>query len=415
MNNKKPNNKKPNNKKPNVKKPNNKQIIEKRIITKIINKATTLNYYDTDNLNSIVYNNGVSMWQGIRTMINDDTNYLISGTSNPSPAKGVATLYEGNISLTDIINIFTILPSGYEYSSGYGTDQDNTYTYLVGTGQPNGSTSNLGFLFKANTLSDLLNYVTTQSSDPIPKAIKPNFYYPNINLTCDYVYCHSISNGMMVGNGLIVTGNGSDTLTSVTAFIYNTDIYDINNILTSSVIVKYPNSVITSVYTILYNGNNSYTIAGGYGMDDNLSLTDLYKDGSPVPYFRGFIADFDSSTKVFSNWLTISTKNLFELTHIQGITHLPNGNYGASVDVFSSRLKKTHGYFVEINRSNNKIQNWIELKYSNGSYTTANSVANYNVVGKTVIPNDKSFTSQTSISFISGSNSSPLVTNGISN
>ena len=176
-----------------------------------MNKIINISYFNPSLINNNINFNsyqGVSMWQGIRKYQNT---YIISGTSNPSPATGISVLYIGNIQCTNTSNIYTIQIPNSIYSSGYGPDYNkNTDTYyLVGCYTPNTSNTNLGYLFKTNNLSTI-----TDSC----------FFYPDLNnLGYDYIYCHSIANNFMVGNAIALKNNASQTIQSIKAFIYNFD------------------------------------------------------------------------------------------------------------------------------------------------------------------------------------------------
>jgi hypothetical protein len=342
-------------------------------------------YFTTNIINNIIdYSNntftGVSIWQGIRKL-NGPNKYIISGTTFPNPALGVAVLYIGDIQCSNTNNVYTISVPNSLYTSGYGPNYISNFYYLVGSYTPISNYYNLGFLFKTSNLN-------TSSSYP-----SNYFYYPDVNSNYQYVYCHSICKNLMVGNCInLEEGNALQKIKSMKAFIYNTNVSS-SNILTSKKFINFPKARFTNVYGIIHDINDIYIIAGGYG-NKSYNLPQIYNDGLPKPFFKGYIASFNNKTQKIFNITSISTNNKNEVVHVQGITKLSQNEYGLSVDVISLRnINLTKGYFVKVKKIGNKkgftILNWFPLKSTNDSFMTANSVAGYNVVGKNIIKNDK--------------------------
>lgn len=300
---------------------------------------------------------GISAWQGIRYI--GSTTYVLCGTTNPNPNTGNGLVYIGDINCQNGKMYMLNVPESLG-TSVYGPNYDlssGIYTFVGSYLDYNQNVN--GFVYQGN-LTDLLN--------------SNNFTYPSINKFYDTTFFHSFSNNLFVGN----SGNNG-LLTETVSYIY-----DINNISTVKKVIKYPESATTTSYGIWYNGNNSYTIVGGYSKS-NIDIEKIYIEGQPIPFGEAFIVDYDAEKNIFSNWTSINFGDNL-LTHFQGIFRNENGSYSINADVIDLKVSKLQiGYFLTIDRDQDNnfiynIDNAVQIQYGEGS-SSSNSVANNKVVG----------------------------------
>jgi len=349
-------------------------------------KENTINYF---NGNSLLINTqqgqeygGISAWQGIRSLGSDV--YLICGTTNPSPNTGYGLIYIGNINCQNGTTYYLNVSNSIG-TSVYGPNYDiDTGIYTFVGSYTNTEQNIYGFVYQGN-----LDELTNES----------NFFYPAINQYFDTNFFHSFSNNLFVGN----SGN-KDKDDDTVSYIYN-----MNDLVLVKTVINYPNSGTTTSYGIWYNGNDIYTIVGGYS-DKNISIDKIYNvDGTINPIGNAFIVDYNSKTNTFSNWTSISYGNNL-LTHFQGISkNLDNidrnemkvsryftkeNTYSINADVID--LKKSPlptGYFLTIDRNDKNefvynLSNSVKILYNNDGFSSSNSVADNKVVGL-YISNDK--------------------------
>ena len=326
-------------------------------------KTNIVNYY---NGNSLLIDTpqgneygGISAWQGIRSLGSDI--YLICGTTNPTPNSGYGLIYIGPINC-QYNNVYYLNVPNSLGTSVYGPDYniDNGIYTFVGSYKTQEENIN-GFVYQGH-----LNELSNDS----------NFIYPTINNYFNTNFFHSFSNNLFVGN----SGN-FDKNNDTVSYIY--DMKDLTKIKT---LIKYPNSETTTTYGIWYNGNDIYTIVGGYS-SKNISIDKIYrKDGIIIPIGNAFIADYNYKTNTFFNWTTINYCDSL-LSHFQGISRNSYGVYSISADVIDlqqSFLPK--GYFLNIIRNEKNefvynLSNSVEILYKNNGFSSSNSVADNKVVG----------------------------------
>ncbi len=154
--------------------------------------------------------------------------------------------------------------------------------------------------------------------------------------------------------------------------------------------VVYPGSTTTTAYGVWYNGNTSYTIAGGY----------IAPDSTGANRSHGYLVDYNSVTGEFSNWTSFDYPNgaadqVFA-THFEGISGVEKGVYTLSADSAQIGVgSPVRGSLVRIVRNPDGTfgqPSWVDLNDPNGvGAFSANSVSGNQVVG---IANDGSgFTS----------------------
>jgi hypothetical protein len=159
--------------------------------------------------------------------------------------------------------------------------------------------------------------------------------------------------------------------------------------------ITYPGSTSNTAYGIWYNGNNSYTICGGYS-DDAIEITNVYtKNGQPKPIDRAYLVDYNIETNTFTNWTSITypyANNL--LTHFQGISSNAPNKYQIAADTINISRSYNIGSYVIVSRTNQGsfvVDKWDDIKFPLPlTITTANSVANNVIVGANF---DSDFTS----------------------
>lgn len=177
-------------------------------------------------------------------------------------------------------------------------------------------------------------------------------------------------------NGNLVVGNYDTELIQAKAFIYDIlkkKYYDI---------IK-PNAKSITAYGIWYNGDNTYTICGGYSDLDTESGID-----------SGYLVDWNNVTLEFSNWKSYSYNNQPKnaiVTHFDGITDDGCGGYNLTGDWIgieenSSKL----GFFANVKRNKYgkfKRATWSEVSFpGKTTLTSGNSVFQNVVIGVYTVP-----------------------------
>jgi len=350
---------------------------------------TAINYF---NANSLLVNTpqgneygGISAWQGIRSLGSDI--YLICGTTNPSPNTGYGLIYIGNINCQNGEIYYLNIPNS-SGTSVYGPNYDidnGIYTFV---GSYTDIEQNIyGFVYQGN-LNDLTN--------------ESNFFYPSINQYYNTTFFHSFSNNLFVGN----SGNKDKNDDTVSY------IYDMNDLVLVKTVIKYPNSGTTTSYGIWYNGNDIYTIVGGYS-PLNISINKIYRDdGIIIPIGNAFIVDYNSKTNTFFNWTSISYGDNL-LTHFEGISRNSNGTYSINVDTIDLKTSLLPtGYFLTIDRNDKNefvynLSNSVKILYNEDGISSSNSVVDNKVVGLYISNDNTRISYQAEIinnTFISKSN-----------
>ena len=323
---------------------------------------TVINYFNGKSLlintpQGQIYG-GISAWQGIRSLGSDI--YLMCGTTDPTANTGSGLIYVGEINCQNDEVYYLYVPNSLG-TSLYGPNYDNDtgiYTFVGSFLDYNQNTN--GFIYQGT-----LDSLTNQS----------NFKYPAINQYFGINYLHSYSNGLFVGN----SGN-SNKANETVSYIY--DINDLNNIKT---LIKYPDALTTTTYGIWYNGNNNYTIVGGYSINA-ISIDKIYTNKGINPIGSAFIVDYNSVSNLFFNWTSISFGDNL-LTHFQGISRSQNGTYSISADVLDLQVSPLPiGYFLRIDRNLNNsflynLSNAVKIVYDATGFASSNSVADNKIVG----------------------------------
>ncbi len=319
-------------------------------------------YYNSNYLN--VESGGVSAWQGSRSI--DEEQFLLCGTTNPTPQTGNGIIYSGNISFTNGQIYYQNVPNSL-YTSIYGPNYDSD----------TGIYNFVGSYVDQTTYTR--GYIYTGRLDQAELENQKNYSYPSINNQYNIVFVHSISNGYCVGNA------GNSNSTDTFSFLYK--ISDIKN----PIEIKYPNSATTTSYGIWYNDyNGKYTIVGGYSPNKSVPINDIYLNNLIAPIGSPFVVDYDPVQNIFENWTTLSLPlNINALAHIEGISGFYgiDGVYSLSIDTINNSAN--FGYYAVIIRDNTfgfVVSKFTEIKYSTNGISTINSVANNNIVGLFIGP-----------------------------
>lgn len=338
---------------------------------------TQINYFNTNSLliDTPIGKNygGVNTWQGILYL--GSNVYLICGTTDPNPNTGYGLIYVGNANCIDGLYYYLNVPNSLG-TSIYGPNYNqNTGTYtFVGS-----------FLDYDQNINGFV-YNGTLDSDSLKNPL--NIVYPSVNNLYNVNFLHSNSNGLIVGN----SGNMND-FEGLISYIYNQN--DMSNYIKE---IKFPGSMTTTTYGIWYNGNNKYTLVGGYS-NDKINIKQIYiqeKQGIKKPIGSAFIVDYDSLTNTLSNWTSImfNDNGRSLVTHFEGIYGNLDGTYSINADVLNSPNDiLPQGYFLKVskNKKNEYVynfDNWIKLKYNEVGTTSSNSVANNKIIGLYIGPNE---------------------------
>jgi hypothetical protein len=306
-----------------------------------------------------VINGGALFWQGIRYL--DQDVFLISGTTKPSPSTGQGIIYIGNISCTNG-QIYNLNVPDSQGTSVYGPNYDKTNGIFNFVGSYTSSNGIKGFIFTGRY---------ENFTNPL------NYSYPSVNNIYEKVFIHSIMNNYLVGNA----GNISISAPAGISFIYN--INNVNNLIP----ISYPGAITTTTYGIWYNGDNMYTIVGGFTIVPK-TINEIYPNCLPIPIGKNFIADYNASTNTFSNWISLKFTRDARVTHIEGISGFPDNPYlySLAVDILSLETGVKTAYWALIHHHGpyNKILKLVNVNYRASAINSSNSVATNNIVGVSV-------------------------------
>lgn len=352
-----------------------------------INSTSTGNVIgDIDPVSGVNYSTSTAadVWQGIR---GGDTAgiYQIVGTSGTNGILFIGNI-QTNVGTTNIINVPSNGTSNLPNQAGvttastsiYGPDNlGNGKVRLVGnytnSDKSTAAVYSNGFMYEGTTTGN--GTFTTIN-------------YPGAT----YNYVHSNMGGLAVGNHDTATSSGAP-IGAGAAYVY-----DIQN--KSFTDVVFPGSVGNTSYGIWHNGGTSYTIVGGYTLTpiNNLGPTNL---GTPLG--AGFMADYDSSTKQFTNWKSFNYNNQVGVvdfvTHFEGISSVEKGVYTLNADYAAVNTGAlAGGSFVTVRRNTDGSFSdavWVDLSYSppvsGQTITSSNSVYGNEVVGVVFATNPRPY------------------------
>jgi hypothetical protein len=315
--------------------------------------------YNTLNYSGTLGSGGATGLTGIRGVANSSDVYITgsyyaesknNGTLYVGPITGGGTYYVYNYPLSLATNV---------YSADNGT---NGNVILTGSYTTIESGSyNFGFVYNGAVGNNLVeSWITLDAVTALDGGHSSYGTVP-----------HSVMGGVVVGN------YETDSVAS-NGFVYN-----INSQQYES--VSYPGARYTTIYGIWANGGDSYTVTGGYTTANNGILS------------VGFIADYNSSTGVFSNWTPYYYDNQTSssiLTHFEGITTDGNGGYNLAatgLEVENGESVVVAIAFVNVTRNSSggfeSNPNWINVPFYPGSNTsTADTVYENYMLGVYTTP-----------------------------
>jgi hypothetical protein len=323
-----------------------------------------VNYFNTSDATNFTVQ-PVSAWQGLRNYGDNADQYLICGTSELNGLLYVGPISGGGTSCL-------VIYPGTTSTSVYGPDNlPNGNLRLVGSYKLSGDADtiyNHGFVWDG-TLADLPSSGTFRTID-----------YPSAK----YQFTHSTMGNLAVGNADGPMQVGEKTLPIGPGIAY---IYDIPSATFVANIV-YPGSKSNTAYGIWHNGGTSYTICGGYSP---VAANNLADQKLPLTQGQGYLVDYDSATRQFSNWTSFDYPNSPQgsnfITHFEGISSTEPGIYTLSADsVQTDSANLVQGSWVRVRRTSEggfDQGEWIDLNYpgSTHSVTSSNSVYGNQVVG----------------------------------
>lgn len=300
------------------------------------------------------HNESATFITGIRQIVGS-SNVIISAIS-PSTTASLGLIYSGTLdgSNGQWYQFTPPTPLGQNLKSinlyGPNSNSNGTIT-VVGSYNTFESSTSFGLLYQGN----------------INDGNNPNNWKTLMPASAISTILHSNMGGLAAGNYNI---NGDPAGKS---FIYE--------IATESyTYIHKPNTTESSItiYGIWWNGQNSYTIAGGYSI--------LNESGLDI----GFVADYNSITHEVSNWTDYYYNNLSGdniISHFEGITGDGHGGYNLAADVFSFG-KIEYGVqpaFVHVSRNTdgsfNPIAEWTDIIYPGAVLTSANTVYQNSLLG----------------------------------
>jgi len=314
-------------------------------------------------------NGGKTLLTGIRGVnASPDKVYITGFYKYPNDTKVDTFVYKGRLTSQDLKDRDLWYVLSYPSSIGrtvmstnlYGPDNgENGKIVVVGNYETKeAGMSTIGCLYEGYLSGNgkWTTLIPNLSSDPVLNTI-----------------AHSTHGGLVVGNYDTQLDQGK-------AFIYDISkkkYYDI---------IK-PGAKSITAYGIWYNGENSYTICGGYSDLDVSSGVD-----------SGYLVDWNNLTHQFSNWKSYSYNNQPKntvITHFDGITSDGHGGYNLTGDWIGVEPGSNQlGFFANVKRDKYgkfKKATWSEVSFpGKTTLTSGNSVYKDVVIGVYTLPLDDS-------------------------
>jgi hypothetical protein len=310
--------------------------------------------------NYAYYNALNIIWLGIRRL--KKNKFIMVGTAG---LNGILNV--GPIEYNVFRNILVSYPNSYS-TSVYGPEKiSGSCIRLVGTYRLSTINGVFGFIYQGK-VKDINNLSKTSNWETVVTGGK-------------YTYIQSSYNKLAVGNCDNPAYYGKNALPLGPSYAF---LYDIKK--KSFITVSYPNSVTTTVYGIWYNGNNKYTLCGGYS---NLaySVNQIYTVEGIKPIGSAYLVDYDYNTNTFSNWTSFDYPNSKNyLTHFLGISGYGKYGYSLASDSASKTIYNDFkSSWVSVQRDKYTgftVNKWTDFKYPNTvNPNSANAVADNYVVG----------------------------------
>jgi len=326
----------------------------------------TLKHSEIESVTYESFNNpapGQTTIQGIRDVLKS-TNVYIAGSFLGTNNIVQGLIYEGPL-------------------AGNGSEGEWHIVNFPSTdGQPVVNTSCYGPNNAPNGMLQMVgSYKTAAATGMLPSG-NLGFYYegpvdgsgtwiqvsPNGGNT-NNVFVHSIMGGIAVGNFDVENDKNGY------AFLYD---------VATQKCVKFmlPNSLTTTLYGIWYNGDNDYTLVGGYTTPEFENIS------------QAFIVDYNAETKEINNLKSFSHSNETRssiITHFEGITRAEYNGYNMPADWVSAIGEGAGASFVNVLRNKDGSFGdayWTDITYPDASTTSANTVYKNNVLGIAATSND---------------------------
>ena len=176
--------------------------------------------------------------------------------------------------------------------------------------------------------------------------------------------------------GGLAVGNFDTNLLTGRAFVYDIAANHWTELIKPSVSI--------TAYGIWYNGGTSYTIAGGYS------------DANPNGIDHGYLAHWDSATRMASDWTRYDFDNgphtHVEVSHFDGITTDNQGGYYLTGEWAGGQ--QLGGFLAHVRQMPHRAfgdAHWQDIEYPSSALTTGNTVFENNVLGIYVPHGDSTF------------------------
>ena len=280
-------------------------------------------------------------------------NDIVQGLIYEGPLKG-----SGNDGKWNIVNFpstptaTVINTSCYGPNNGHRGNVQLVGSYKISASSGKAPSGNLGFYYEGPT-----------DGSGTWVQVSPNGGNTN------NVFVHSIMGGIAVGN--------YDVENDKNGYAF---LYDVVN--KEYIDFKVPDSLTTTLYGIWHNGDDHYTMAGGYS---SAKLGEIS---------QAFLVDYNSKTKKTSNLKSFSYKNetaLSVVTHFEGITAAKDHGYHMPSDWISINGKDMGASFVAVNRNSDGTfgeANWIDIDFPDSNSTSANTAYQNSILGVYTVKDD---------------------------
>jgi len=312
--------------------------------------------------------------QGIRGVLDSKDVYIAGTYTTTSDSITHGVIYKGP--LQDSGN------SGTWYQLDYTSTLFNDVTLTSCYGPNNATNGNIrvvGAYKRASTGNQNLGFLYEGSieGDGKWRTITPS----DVNKADVYdVFMHSTMGDLAVGNYDL-----KHEPTSGFSFIYDLKTH-------TNFTYMVANSYSTSLYGIWYNGNNNYTLSGGFSTHELGALS------------QGFLVDYNASTKQFTHFKAFNYNNDPKstiITHFEGITGAANNGYNIPVDWVTADGAELGASQVTVHRNSDGSFSkaiWNNISYPASVITTANTAYKNNILG-IYVSNDTTTNTKTTASF----------------
>jgi hypothetical protein len=273
----------------------------------------------------------------------------------------------------------------------------------------NGNVNLVGSLVQSGTSTPTIGFYYAGPVTNTPNQANFNKFQATngAGTPADFTFIHSVSGGatnapLAVGNyGYQGSGSGNPW---GYAFVYNPS-------TKTKVDITFPDYTTDKTHTaygIWYNGDGTYTIAGGVGLGNQPTSDYVY--GEPLPLGQAYLMDYNPTTGVFYNYQTFSYTpkgadvKLFRgksiITHFEGIWRDPKtGDYRLPATVTYTAANGLPSFdlarakVVTVRRDPRghfqRSAVWNEVAVPGGSVVTNDSISGDTNIGLVIYPEVK--------------------------